>query len=176
MQRVIDRSSSNKVPAVTLAFWVTKIAATTLGETGGDAVSMSMNFGYLAATGIFAVIFVVAIALQVAERRYRPFNYWFVIVATTTVGTTHLGLPRSHCGAGLSAHLADSVRHRPGVPGRVAPHHRERLRRAGCGLQTRKSFIGRRSSPQHARHRAWRLSWRIPEVSVSRAARWYLAD
>src|SRR5271155_2913141 len=78
----------NKVPAVTLAFWVAKIAATTLGETGGDAVSMSMNFGYLAATGIFAVIFVVALALQVAQRRYRPFNYWFVIVATTTVGTT----------------------------------------------------------------------------------------
>src|SRR5271155_4858670 len=78
----------NKVPAVTLAFWIAKIAATTLGETGGDAVSMLMNFGYLAATGIFAVVFVVALVLQVAERRYRPFNYWFVIVATTTVGTT----------------------------------------------------------------------------------------
>jgi uncharacterized membrane-anchored protein len=88
MRRVIDDTSSNKVPAVMLAFWVTKVAATTLGETGGDAVSMSMNFGYLAATGIFTVIFVVALTLQVAERRYRPFNYWFVIVATTTVGTT----------------------------------------------------------------------------------------
>jgi uncharacterized membrane-anchored protein len=85
---MIDDAKLNKVPAVTLAFWIAKIAATTLGETGGDAVSMSMNFGYLAATGIFAVIFVVALALQVAQRRYRPFNYWFVIVATTTVGTT----------------------------------------------------------------------------------------
>jgi len=56
---VIDDARLNKVPAVTLAFWIAKIAATTLGETGGDAVSMSMNFGYLAATGIFAVIFVV---------------------------------------------------------------------------------------------------------------------
>jgi uncharacterized membrane-anchored protein len=83
-----DKSAMNKVPAVTLAFWVAKIAATTLGETGGDAVSMSMNLGYLVATGIFAAIFVVALALQVAEKRYHPFNYWFVIVATTTVGTT----------------------------------------------------------------------------------------
>ena len=78
----------NKVPAVTLAFWVAKIAATTLGETGGDAVSMSMNFGYLVATGIFGAIFLVALVLQVAEKRYHPFNYWFVIVATTTLGTT----------------------------------------------------------------------------------------
>ena len=78
----------NKVPAVTLAFWVAKIAATTLGETGGDAVSMSMHLGYLIATGIFAAIFLVALALQVSQKRYHPFTYWFVIVATTTVGTT----------------------------------------------------------------------------------------
>jgi uncharacterized membrane-anchored protein len=79
---------ASKVPAVTLAFWVAKIAATTLGETGGDAVSMSLNLGYLIATAIFGVIFLVALALQVFGRRYHPFSYWFVIVATTTVGTT----------------------------------------------------------------------------------------
>jgi len=78
----------NKVPAVTLAFWIAKIAATTLGETGGDAVSMSMNLGYLLATAIFAAIFLIALTLQVEEKRYHPFSYWFVIVATTTVGTT----------------------------------------------------------------------------------------
>ena len=83
-----ENARMSKVPAVTLAFWVAKIAATTLGETGGDAVSMSMNLGYLVATGIFAAIFLIALALQVAEKRYHPFNYWFVIVATTTVGTT----------------------------------------------------------------------------------------
>jgi uncharacterized membrane-anchored protein len=83
-----DLMRTNKVPAVTLAFWVAKIAATTLGETGGDAVSMSLNLGYLVATGIFAAIFLVALALQVSEKRYHPFSYWFVIVATTTVGTT----------------------------------------------------------------------------------------
>jgi len=82
-----DRRAS-KVPAVTLAFWVAKIAATTLGETGGDAVSMSLNLGYLIATAIFGVIFIVALASQVSARRYHPFSYWFVIVATTTVGTT----------------------------------------------------------------------------------------
>jgi len=84
----MDEIRRNKVPAVTLAFWIAKIAATTLGETGGDAVSMSLNFGYLAATGVFAVIFLIALAMQVSAHRYHPFNYWFVIVATTTVGTT----------------------------------------------------------------------------------------
>lgn len=83
-----DALRASKVPAIVLAFWVAKIAATTLGETGGDAVSMTLNLGYLVATGIFAVIFLFALALQVSARRYHPFTYWFVIVATTTVGTT----------------------------------------------------------------------------------------
>jgi uncharacterized membrane-anchored protein len=77
-----------KVPEITLAFWIIKIAATTLGETGGDAVSMSMNLGYLAATGIFAALFVAAVVAQVRATRFRPFLYWFTIIATTTVGTT----------------------------------------------------------------------------------------
>jgi uncharacterized membrane-anchored protein len=79
---------ASKVPAVTLAFWVVKIAATTLGETGGDALSMSMNLGYGLSSLIFAGIFLLALAAQVSQKRYHPFNYWFVIVATTTVGTT----------------------------------------------------------------------------------------
>jgi uncharacterized membrane-anchored protein len=83
-----DSVRVSKVPVVTAAFWAAKIMATTLGETGGDAVSMSMNLGYLVATGIFAVIFLFALALQVGAKRYHPFTYWFVIVATTTVGTT----------------------------------------------------------------------------------------
>ena len=83
-----DDKTASKVPAVTLAFWISKIAATTLGETGGDAVSMSLGLGYLVATMIFGAIFLVALGLQVFARRYHPFNYWFVIVATTTVGTT----------------------------------------------------------------------------------------
>ncbi len=83
----MDRSVS-KVPEVTLLFWISKIAATTLGETGGDALSMSMNLGYLVATGIFFVIFAVAAAAQIAAKRFHPFLYWTTIIATTTVGTT----------------------------------------------------------------------------------------
>ncbi|HET6579866.1 MAG TPA: hypothetical protein VFG66_16215 [Gemmatimonadales bacterium] len=77
-----------KVPAVTLLFWVLKIAATTLGETAGDTVSMSMNLGYLAATGVFAAIFTGAVVAQIAARRFHPWIYWATIIATTTVGTT----------------------------------------------------------------------------------------
>jgi uncharacterized membrane-anchored protein len=77
-----------KVPAVTLTFWVMKIAATTLGETGGDAVSMSMNLGYLVGTAIFAGIFIAVVAVQIAATRFRPGLYWTTIIATTTVGTT----------------------------------------------------------------------------------------
>jgi len=79
---------ASKVPEVTLGFWVIKILATTLGETGGDAVTMSMNLGYLAGTAIFAAMFVVAVAAQISAKRFHPFLYWVVIVATTTVGTT----------------------------------------------------------------------------------------
>jgi len=78
----------SKVPAVTLGFWVIKIFATTLGETGGDAVSMSMNLGYLVSTGIFAAIFVAAVMAQVAAQKFHPFLYRGTIIASTTVGTT----------------------------------------------------------------------------------------
>ncbi len=78
----------SKVPEVTLLFWVIKIAATTLGETGGDAVSMSMNLGYLLGTAIFAVLFALAVSAQIAAARFRPLLYWLTIIATTTVGTT----------------------------------------------------------------------------------------
>jgi uncharacterized membrane-anchored protein len=78
----------SKVPEVTLVFWIIKILATTLGETGGDAVSMSMNLGYLVGTAIFAVVFIVAVAVQITAKKFHPVIYWVTIVATTTVGTT----------------------------------------------------------------------------------------
>lgn len=78
----------SKVPEVTLIFWLIKISATTLGETGGDAVTMSMNLGYLVGSAIFATIFVVAVAAQINARAFRPFLFWTTIVATTTFGTT----------------------------------------------------------------------------------------
>jgi len=87
MNNTIERTLS-KVPEVTLIFWIIKIAATTLGETGGDAVSMSMNLGYLVATAIFAAIFLVAVVAQIRAKGFHPFLYWATIIATTTVGTT----------------------------------------------------------------------------------------
>jgi uncharacterized membrane-anchored protein len=83
-----DGSALSKVPAVTLGFWIIKILATTLGETGGDAVTMTLNLGYLAGTAIFAAVLVVAVTAQIRAARFHPWLYWFVIVATTTAGTT----------------------------------------------------------------------------------------
>jgi uncharacterized membrane-anchored protein len=77
-----------KVPEITLGFWLVKIAATTLGETGGDAVTMSMNLGYLIGTGIFAAVFLVAVYAQIKAKAFHPALYWITIIATTTVGTT----------------------------------------------------------------------------------------
>ena len=77
-----------KVPEVTLIFWIIKIAATTLGETAGDAVTMSMNLGYLIGTLIFAALFLIAVGAQIHVKRYHPALFWAVIVATTTAGTT----------------------------------------------------------------------------------------
>ncbi len=82
------QASASKIPELTLLFWVLKILATTLGETGGDAVSMSLNLGYLVSTGIFAVLFLLAVAAQIAASKFHPLLYWTTIIATTTVGTT----------------------------------------------------------------------------------------
>lgn len=78
----------SKVPAVTLTFWIIKIVATTLGETGGDTVSMTLNLGYLVGTAIFATLLVVLVACQIAAKRFDPFLYWATIIASTTAGTT----------------------------------------------------------------------------------------
>ena len=85
-QRV--RQVISKVPEVTLGFWIIKVIATTLGETGGDAVTMTLGLGYLVGTAIFAALFVMAVVAQIAAKRFHPFLYWAVIVATTTAGTT----------------------------------------------------------------------------------------
>ncbi|KAF7780049.1 MULTISPECIES: membrane protein [Alteromonadales] len=77
-----------KVPQLTIGFWIIKILATTLGETGGDAVSMSMNLGYLVGTVIFMSFFIAAVIMQVKSTKFSPFIYWITIIASTTVGTT----------------------------------------------------------------------------------------
>jgi len=78
----------SKVPQVTIAFWIIKICATTLGETGGDALSMTLNLGYAVSSLIFLGFFAVTLFAQVKAKRYHPAAYWAVVVATTTVGTT----------------------------------------------------------------------------------------
>ncbi len=78
----------SKVPEVTLLFWIIKVAATTLGETAGDALSMSLNLGYIVSTGIFAVLFGIAVATQIKANSFNKWLYWTTIIATTTLGTT----------------------------------------------------------------------------------------
>jgi uncharacterized membrane-anchored protein len=81
-------SALSKVPAVTLTFWIIKIAATTLGETGGDSASMTLGLGYLASTLIFLALFAVLLGFQISARRFHPYLYWGTIIASTTAGTT----------------------------------------------------------------------------------------
>ena len=87
MTRAVEQRAS-KVPEVTLVFWIIKIAATTLGETGGDTVTMTLDWGYLAGTAIFLSLLVALIAIQIAAQKFHPFLYWATIVASTTAGTT----------------------------------------------------------------------------------------
>ena len=82
------QAALSKVPAVTLGFWIIKILATTLGETGGDTVTMTMNLGYLIGTAIFLAALVVLVAMQIAAKKFHPFLYWLTIIASTTAGTT----------------------------------------------------------------------------------------
>ena len=82
------RDMLSKVPAVTLGFWIIKILATTLGETGGDTVSMTLNLGYLVGNAIFLTLLVVLVIWQISAKRFHPFLYWATIIASTTAGTT----------------------------------------------------------------------------------------
>jgi uncharacterized membrane-anchored protein len=84
----LSRETATKVPEVTLVFWIIKIAATTLGETGGDSITMTLNWGYLTGTLIFLAALVLLVVAQIAARRFHPFLYWATIVASTTFGTT----------------------------------------------------------------------------------------
>jgi uncharacterized membrane-anchored protein len=87
MTRAVERYAS-KVPEVTLVFWILKIAATTLGETGGDTVTMTLNWGYLVGTALFLSLLIVFVVLQIASKKFHPFLYWATIIASTTAGTT----------------------------------------------------------------------------------------
>jgi uncharacterized membrane-anchored protein len=93
---------ASKVPEVTLIFWIVKIAATTLGETGGDTVTMSLDWGYLAGTAIFLSLLVALIGLQITADKFHPFLYWATIVASTTAGTTMADFADRSLGVGYA--------------------------------------------------------------------------
>src|SRR5581483_10907592 len=86
--RSTTETVATKVPEVTLVFWIIKIAATTLGETGGDTATMTLNWGYLAGTALFLAALIVLVAAQIAAKKFHPVLYWATIVASTTFGTT----------------------------------------------------------------------------------------
>ncbi len=96
----------SKVPALTFGFWIIKIAATTLGETGGDWVSMSLKLGYLVGSAIFAIIFLGLVAGQVKSARFHPWLYWPTIIATTTLGTTMADFADRSLGIGYPGGVA----------------------------------------------------------------------
>jgi uncharacterized membrane-anchored protein len=97
-----DRDLLSKVPAVTLAFWIIKILATTLGETAGDTLSMTMDWGYLASTGVFLAILIVLIGAQIKAQAFHPFLYWATIIASTTAGTTMADFATRSMGIGYT--------------------------------------------------------------------------
>jgi len=101
MARAVEQRAS-KVPEVTLIFWIVKIAATTLGETGGDTVTMTLDWGYLAGTAIFLSLLVALIAIQIAAEKFHPFLYWATIVASTTAGTTMADFADRSLGVGYA--------------------------------------------------------------------------
>ena len=101
MNTTVEKALS-KVPEVTLIFWIVKIAATTLGETAGDAVSMSMSLGYLIGTAIFALAFIISVLSQIKSKQYHPAIYWTTIIASTTVGTTLADYADRSLGIGYS--------------------------------------------------------------------------
>jgi len=101
MNEAIEATQS-KVPEVTLVFWIIKIAATTLGETGGDTVTMTLNWGYLVGSAIFFFALIALVAWQIAAKRFHPFLYWATIVASTTFGTTMADLADRSLGIGYT--------------------------------------------------------------------------
>lgn len=99
-------TTSSKVPEVTQLFWIMKVAATTLGETGGDSVSMSMKLGYFVGSLIFSIVFIVVVIAQISSRHFNPFLYWTTIIATTMVGTTLADLADRSLGIGYAGGTA----------------------------------------------------------------------
>ena len=98
----VSNDHATKIPEVTLGFWIIKILATTLGETGGDTVSMTMDLGYFVSSAIFILALVLLVGIQIAAKKFHPFLYWLVIVASTTAGTTMADFATRSLGVGYA--------------------------------------------------------------------------
>ena len=98
----VSNDHATKIPEVTLGFWIIKILATTLGETGGDTVSMTLDLGYLVSSAIFILALVLLVGIQIAAKKFHPFLYWLVIVASTTAGTTMADFATRSLGVGYA--------------------------------------------------------------------------
>jgi uncharacterized membrane protein YbhN (UPF0104 family) len=153
-----------KVPQITLIFWITKILATTLGETGGDAVTMSWlgettdgakGTGYLIGTAIFGVIFIVAVLVQIRAEKFHPFLYWLTIVATTTVGTTLGRLLRPIARHWLHRRFDDFANPRHRIVAHLALVHRKHLDRNGEHAEGRNLLLGYDHVLANVGDRAW---------------------
>ena len=175
----IPAGTLSKVPEVTLLFWIIKILATTLGETGGDAVTMTMihadrnahNGGYLIGTGIFVAVFIAAVVAQIAMKTFHPFIYWITIVATTTLGTTMADFADRSLGIGyaggsslLLAVLLASSRVWRWREGSISVYYGRHAARSRCSTGWR--FSSRR---RWARRSA--TGWPTPTGSATKAAR-----
>ena len=150
----------SKVPEVTLGFWIIKILATTLGETGGDSVTMSMNLGYAVGSFIFLGIFLVAVIAQIAAKNFHPFLYWVTIVATTTLGTTMADFFDRSLGIGYFGGSSILLRGTDGFARSLALVGRLDLRQYRRDAEGRVVLLGGDPVLADARHRAWRLDGR----------------
>jgi len=166
--------SSNKVPEITAAFWIIKIAATTLGETGGDTVTMTLNWGYLAGTALFLAALVLLVSLQIMAKKFHTFLYWATIIASTTFGTTMADFADRSLGVGYTGArqfccsvcwllLASGI-------GRLA-----RFRSTPSAHQRRRCFIGPPSLFRRPWELRWVTGWPIPPALDTKAERLFLA-
>jgi len=156
----------SKVPAVTLGFWIIKIAATTLGETGGDSVTMTLDWGYLAGTALFLALLIILVLLQIRAKKFRPLLYWTTIVASTTFGTTMADFAdRRHW---LYRRISTSLAVFTGGAGLVVLVGANDFRQYGQHPKSRNLLLDRDHSITNSRYCAGRLARRHRRAWVSR--------
>ena len=149
-----------KVPEVTLVFWIIKIAATTLGETFGDTVTMTLNSGYLVGTVIFFSLLIALVVWQIAANGFHPFLYWATIIASTTAGTTMADFADRSLGLGYAGGSSLLLVCLIGVLGMWYLVARFYFRRDGQYAEGRSFLLGGDHILANARHSTWRLDGR----------------